>query len=52
MLNNLLEILLRFREEHTAFVGEISKMFHTIQILEVDQMTYRFLWRNLEPYRI
>ena len=52
MLNNLLGILLRFREEHTAFVGDISKMFHTIQIPEVDQMTHRFLWINLEPYRI
>ena len=50
-LNNLLGILLRFREEQVALVGDISKMFHSIQIPELDQMTHRFLWRDLETHR-
>ena len=41
-----------YREKHKAFVGGIFKMFHTIQIPEVDQITHGFLCRNLEPYRI
>ena len=50
-MNNLLGILLRFREEQVALVGDISKMFHSIQIPELDQMTHRFLWRDLESHR-
>ena len=44
MLNNLLGVLMRFREERAAFVGDISKMFHSIEIPLIDQMTHRFLW--------
>ena len=48
MLNNLLGVLMRFREERVAFVGDISKMFHSIEIPLIDQMTHRFLWRDLD----
>ena len=51
MLNNLLAVLLRFREERFAFIRDISKMFHSIETVEVDQMTHRFLWRNLDMKR-
>ena len=51
MLNNLLVVLLRFREERFAFIGDISKLFHSIRIVEVDQMTHRFLWRDLDLKR-
>ena len=47
MLNNLLGVLLRFREEQFAVIGDISKMFHSIETTPVDQMTHRFLLRNL-----
>ena len=47
MLNNLMGVLLRFREEKEAFVGDISKMYHSISIPIPDQMTQLFLWRNL-----
>ena len=43
MLNNLSGVLMRFREERVAFVGDISKMLHSIEIPLIDQMTHRFL---------
>ena len=48
LLNQLLGILLRFREKPIAFIGDISKMFHSIEIPIQDQMTHLFLWRNFE----
>ena len=48
MLNNVLGVLMRFKEERVAFVGDISKMFHSIEIPLIDQMTLRFLWRDLD----
>ena len=51
MLNNLLGVLLRFREEPVAMIGDIAKMFHSIHIPVLDQMTHRFLWRDLDERR-
>ena len=51
MLNNLLAVLLRFKEESLAFIGDISKMFHSIETVEADQMTHRLLWRDLDMKR-
>ena len=48
LLNNIFGILLRFRQEQLAFIGDISKMFHSIDIPIEDQMTHLFLWRNLQ----
>ena len=51
LLNSLFGVVLRFRENEVAFIGDISKMYHRIRIPEVDQHVHRFLWRNLETYR-
>ena len=51
LLNNLLGVLLRFRENVVGFVGDVRKMYHSVQISEIDQHTHRFLWRNLEENR-
>ena len=48
LINNLLGVLLRFREDYIALVGDIKKMFHTIKISYVDQHTHRFLWRDMQ----
>ena len=48
LLNQLLGILLRFRQDHFGFIGDIKKMFHSIDIPMKDQMTHLFLWRNLD----
>ena len=47
-MNNLLGVLLRFRENTVAVAGDIKKMYHTVKISEIDQHTHRFLWRNME----
>ena len=51
LLNDLFGVLLRFRENQVAFLGDISKMYHSIRIPEMDQQVHRFLWRNLETNR-
>ena len=48
LLNQLLGVLLRFRVERFAFVGDISKMFHSIETTVHDHMTHLFLWRDME----
>ena len=51
LLNDLFGIVLRFRENEVAFIGDISKMYHRIRIPEADQHVHRFLWRNLRTDR-
>ncbi|XP_070548332.1 uncharacterized protein [Ptychodera flava] len=48
LLNNLFGVMLRFRENETAVIGDISKMYHRILIPERDQHVHRFLWRDLD----
>ena len=48
MLNLLPGVLLRFRENNVGLVGDISKMFHAIEIPVEDQMTHLFLWRDCD----
>ena len=48
LLNELLGILMRFRQEQFAFIGDISKMFHSIEIPVHDQMTHLFFWRDMQ----
>ena len=51
ILNNMLGILLRFREGEIAFTGDIKKMYHTIHLSEEDRHMHRFLWRDLDTER-
>ena len=48
LLNNLVGILMRFRENYIAISGDISKMYHAVKIGTLDQNTHRFLWRNMD----
>ncbi|XP_062618012.1 uncharacterized protein LOC134279607 [Saccostrea cucullata] len=48
VLNDLLSILLKFRENQVGLVGDISKMYNSIHLSIEDQHTHRFLWRNCE----
>ena len=43
-LNNLSGVLLRFRKEPVAVVGDIKLMFHQCHVLESDTRFLRFLW--------
>jgi hypothetical protein len=47
-LNNLLGILLRWREERVVLISDIKKMYNSIYITETEQHCHRFLWRDLE----
>ena len=49
--NNILGLLLRWREERVAMVGDIRKMFHSIYLEETESHCHRFLWRNMESCR-
>jgi len=51
LIGNLLGVLLRFREEPIAFVGDISKMFLQILLPDEDTHVHRFLWRDLDLTR-
>ena len=51
LLNDLFGVVLRFRENEVAFIGDISKMYHRIRIPETNQHVHRFLWRNLQADR-
>lgn len=46
----LLEVLIRFRENQVAFIGDIEKAFLQIAIAEKDRDALRFLWVDIsEP---
>ena len=51
LLNSLFGVILRFRENAVAIIGDISKVYHRIQIPVENQHVHRFLWRNLETSR-
>lgn len=42
--NSLVGVLLRFREEMVALVGDIESMFHQVKVRPEDQDSLRFLW--------
>ena len=46
LLNSIYGVLLRFCSETYAFVGDLSKMYHSIDIPVDDQMMHLFLWRD------
>ena len=51
LLNSLVGVLLRFREQRVGLAADIEAMFPQVQIIEEDQPALRFLWRNLELQR-
>ena len=49
--NELLTVLLRFRQRNIAFVGDISKMY-MIRLSTIDQYIHRFLWRDGDKSKV
>ena len=47
-MNNQIGILLRWREQAVAIVGDIRKMFNSVHLKDLEKHCHRFLWRNLE----
>ncbi|XP_075167473.1 uncharacterized protein LOC142239564 [Haematobia irritans] len=52
-LKPLVEILLKFRMDRVAICGDISEMFHRVNVRENDMHAQRFLWYepNDEPHK-
>ena len=44
VLNTLLGVLLRFRQERVAIVGDVEAMYHRVRVYEEDERFLRFLW--------
>ena len=51
LLNDLLGVLIRFRENDIAMIGDIKEMYHTVKIKTIEQHTHRFLWRDMDTDR-
>ena len=47
MLLSLPGVLLRFREERVALVGDIEQMYHQVRVIAEDQASLSFLWREM-----
>lgn len=59
LTNSLLGVLLRFRQEYVALVGDIEAMFHLVQVPPKDRCYLKFLWwpegdtsRPLKEYQL
>ena len=50
-MNNQIGILLRWREQAVAIVGDIRKMFNSVHLKDLEKHCHHFLWRNLELHR-
>ncbi|XP_068757373.1 uncharacterized protein [Montipora capricornis] len=42
LLNDLLGVLIRFRKNNIAMIGDIKKMYHTVKIKTIEQHTHSF----------
>ncbi|XP_068235731.1 uncharacterized protein [Palaemon carinicauda] len=51
LLNDLVGILLRFRQDNVAVIGDISKMYNAARLKELEQHTHRFVWRDADYSR-
>ncbi len=54
LINELVEVLLRFRRDRIAVAADIEKMFHRITMPVQDRDFHRFLWREApdQPIKI
>lgn len=50
-LNNILGVLMRFRQGFVGLMGDIRKMYNSVQISSLDQHCHRFLWREMDTKR-
>ena len=48
LLNSLIGVLIRFRENKIAMIRDIKKMYHAIKTKPTAQHIHRFLWRNMD----
>ena len=46
LLNNLVGIIMRFRQGIIGVIGDIEQMFHQVKVMEKDRDSIRFVWRD------
>ena len=46
--SDIFNILVKFRKEWMALVGDISQMYHQLVLFPEDRLMHRFLWRNMQ----
>ena len=44
LANNVVDVLLRFRQEKVAVMADIQEMFHQVRVPEDQRDSLRFLW--------
>ena len=44
VLNTLIGVMLRFRQERVAIVVDVEAMYHRVRVYEEDERFLRFLW--------
>ncbi|KAL9987286.1 hypothetical protein ACROYT_G001568 [Oculina patagonica] len=49
--SDVFDILVKFRKETVALVGDISQMYHQLVLREQDRPFHRFLWRDMDLRR-
>ena len=47
-LNRLLGVLIWFRENEVALIGDIKKMYHSVGTTQLEQHMHQFLWREMD----
>ena len=59
LTNSLVGVLIRFRQDPVAVMGDVQSMFHQVRVPEEDRDLLRFLWwpkgdftKKLEEYRM
>ena len=59
LTNNLVGVLVRFRQDQVAVMGDIHSMFHQVRVSEADRDLLSFLWwpsgdfnQDLQEYRM
>ena len=48
-LNRLLGVLIWFRENEVALIGDIKKMYHSVGATQLEQHMHQFVWREMDP---
>ena len=51
LLNDLLGLLIRFRENNITMIGDFKKMYQTVKIKTTEQHAHRFLLRDMDTGR-
>ena len=44
-LNRLLGVLIWFRKNEVALIGDIKKMYHSVGTTQLEQHMHQFVWR-------